>query len=145
MQASRHFAFATAVTIVLVVAAPGSAPVLASTPKQTAASTNVAATGTYAQREIFGFALASSLGDPTIGYPSWNFDLLSTVAIFGLHVDWTGEFSGGSALTTWNNPSGPVPGFIQKAHASGTKVVLTIAMFDSTSGTPNNCSALQRR
>ena len=57
MQASRHFAFATAVAIVLVVAAPGSAPVLASTPKQTAASTNVAATGTYAQREIFGFAL----------------------------------------------------------------------------------------
>jgi spore germination protein YaaH len=95
-------------------------------------------------REVFGFAFASSLGDPTIGYPSWNFTLLSTVAYFGIHVDWTGDFSGGSALDTWNNPSGPVPGFIQTAHASGTKVVLTIAMFDSTSGTPNMCSALQR-
>ena len=95
-------------------------------------------------REVFGFAFASSLGDPTIGYPSWNFTLLSTVAYFGIHVDWTGDFSGGSALTTWNNPYGPVPGFIRTAHASGTKVVLTIAMFDSTNGTPNMCSALQR-
>src|SRR5882762_3118206 len=95
-------------------------------------------------REVFGFAFASSLGDPTIGYPSWNFGLLSTVAYFGIHVDWTGDFSGGSAFNTWNNPNGPVPGFIQTAHASGTKVVLTIAMFDSTSGTPNMCSALQR-
>ena len=95
-------------------------------------------------REVFGFAFASSLGDPTIGYPSWNFSLLSTVAYFGIHVDWTGDFSGGSALDTWNNPNGPVPGFIQTAHANGTKVVLSIAMFDSTDGTPNMCSALQR-
>ena len=95
-------------------------------------------------REVFGFAFASSLGDPNIGYPSWNFSLLSTVAYFGIHVDWTGDFSGGSALNMWNDPNGPVPGFIQTAHANGTKVVLTIAMFDSTSGTPNMCSALQR-
>ena len=95
-------------------------------------------------REVFGFAFASSLGDPTIGYPSWNFSLLSTVAYFGIHVDWTGDFSGGSALNNWNDTSGPVPAFIRTAHASGTKVVLTIAMFDSTSGTPNMCSALQR-
>ena len=95
-------------------------------------------------REVFGFAFASSLGDATIGYPSWNFSLLSTVAYFGIHVDWTGDFSGGSALNTWNDPYGPVPGFIRTAHANGTKVVLTIAMFDSTSGTPNMCSALQR-
>ena len=95
-------------------------------------------------REVFGFAFASSLGDPTIGYPSWNFGLLSTVAYFGIHVDWTGDFSGGSAWNTWNDANGPVPGFIQTAHANGTKVVLSIAMFDSTNGTPNMCSALQR-
>ena len=103
-----------------------------------------ALTNTRLFREVFGFAFASSLGDPTIGYPSWNFSLLSTVAYFGIHVDWTGDFSGGSALNTWNDPYGPVPGFIRTAHANGTKVVLTIAMFDSTSGTPNMCSALQR-
>ena len=96
-------------------------------------------------REVFGFAFASSLGDPTIGYPSWNFSLLSTVAYFGLHVTWTGGFSDDSALSTWNNPNGPVPGFIGAAHAQGTKVVLTIIMMDSTNGTPNMCSALQRR
>jgi spore germination protein YaaH len=106
--------------------------------------TPAAVTNPRLYREVFGFAFASSLGDPTIGYPSWNFSLLSTVAYFGIHVDWTGDLSAGSALTTWNDPNGPVPGFIQTAHASGTKVVLTIAMFDSTSGTPNMCSALQR-
>jgi len=106
--------------------------------------TPLAVTNSRLYREVFGFAFASSLGDPTIGYQSWNMSLLSTVAYFGIHVDWTGEFSGGSALNTWNDPNGPVPGLISKAHANGTKVVLTIAMFDSTSGTPNMCSALQR-
>src|SRR5438270_857966 len=41
----------------------------------------VAAAGTL-RREVFGFALASSLADPTLGSPSWNFSLLSTVAFF---------------------------------------------------------------
>jgi spore germination protein YaaH len=95
-------------------------------------------------REVFGFAFASSLGDPTIGYPSWNFSLLSTVAYFGVHVDWSGDFSNDSGLQIWNDPNGPVPGFIQTAHANGTKVVLTIEMFDSTPGTRNMCSALQQ-
>src|SRR6266571_1666560 len=45
------------------------------------------------QREVFGFALASSLSDPTIGYPSWDFSLLSTVAFFGLHVNDDGTFA----------------------------------------------------
>ncbi len=40
------------------------------------------------QREVFGFALASSLSDPTVGYPTWDFSLLSTVAFFGLA--WSG-------------------------------------------------------
>ena len=140
MQASRHFAFATAVAIVLVVAAPGSAPVLASTPKQTVASTNVAATGTYAQREIFGFALASSLGDPTIGYPSWNFDLLSTVAFFGLHVDGAGQFASDAGWTTWNSPT--LTAMVAKAHQHGTKVVLTVVLQDFSPNTPSMCAGL---
>jgi spore germination protein YaaH len=120
------------------------APVRAFAPTTAAKSPLLAVSNPRLYREVFGFAFASSLGDPTIGYPSWNFGLLSTVAYFGIHVDWTGDFSGGSALNTWNSATGPVPGFIRTAHASGTKVVLTIAMFDSTSGTPNMCSALQR-
>ncbi|TMD94076.1 MAG: hypothetical protein E6I72_13960 [Chloroflexi bacterium] len=92
---------------------------------------------------MFGFAFASSLGDPTIGYPSWNMSLLSTAAYFSLHVDWNGQFSGGSAWNTWNDANGPVPGFIRAAHAAGTKVVVTVALFDSTSGTPTMCNGLQ--
>lgn len=95
-------------------------------------------------REVMGFAFASSLGDPTIGYPSWNMSLLSTVAYFGVHVDWTGALSNDSGLAIWNDPNGPVPAFIAAAHSAGTKVVLTIEMFDSTPGTRNMCSALQR-
>jgi len=94
-------------------------------------------------REVFGFAYASSIGDSTVGYPSWNFRLLSTVAYFGLHVAWNGVLVNDSAMTTWNDASGPVPGLISTAHANGTKVVLTIIMMDSDAGTPNMCSALQ--
>ena len=94
-------------------------------------------------REVFGFAYASSIGDPTVGYPSWNFGLLSTVAYFGLHVAWNGVLVNDSAMATWNDPNGPVPGLINTAHAYGTKVVLTIIMMDSGPGTPNMCSALQ--
>ncbi len=121
-------------------ARPGSyAPATVAPEQPLAAMTN-----TRLYREVFGFAFASSLGDPTIGYPSWNFGLLSTVAYFGLHVDWTGDFASSSTLNTWNDPNGPVPGFIRTAHAHGTKVVLTIELFDSTKGTLNMCAALQR-
>src|SRR5712692_10752443 len=47
-------------------------------------------------KEVFGFALGSSLSDGTLGYPSWNFDLLTTVAYFGLHVNWDGTFANDS-------------------------------------------------
>src|SRR5216683_127354 len=36
---------------------------------------SVRATTPSPRREVFGFGLASSLGDPTFGYPSWNFSL----------------------------------------------------------------------
>lgn len=94
-------------------------------------------------REVFGFAFASSLGDATIGYPTWNFGLLSTVAYFALHVDWSGALVNDSGMARWNDPNGPTPGFIATAHANGTKVVVTIVMDDSTAGTPNMCSALR--
>jgi len=55
-------------------------------------------------REVFGFALFSSLADPNIGYPSWNFDLLSTVAVFGLDVNWDGHLiTTDSGYAVWNS------------------------------------------
>src|SRR5436305_3841338 len=93
------------------------------------------------QREVFGFALASSLGDATIGYPSWDFSLLSTVAFFGLHVNDDGTFASDAGMTTWN--SATTTNFINAAHAKGTKVVVTIILQDFAAGTPHMCAGLK--
>ena len=67
-------------------AAVATAKVGSLAPFQAAPKTAVGGGGLGLRREVFGFALASSLSDPTLGYPSWNFSRLSTVAFFGLHV-----------------------------------------------------------
>jgi spore germination protein YaaH len=95
-------------------------------------------------REVFGFALFSSLADPNIGYPSWNFDLLSTVAVFGLHVNWDGHLiTNDSGYAVWN--SSQMTGLISTAHQHGAKVVVTIILQDFQSGTPNMCAGLHNR
>ena len=101
-----------------------------------------AAPGTL-RREIFGFALASSLSDPSVGYPSWNFTLLSTVAFFGLHVNDNGTIANDSGLTTWN--SSALTDLVTQAHANNTKVVVTVIKQDFGSGTPHMCAALANR
>ena len=98
---------------------------------------------TQLRREVFGFALASSLSDPTMGYTSWNFSLLSTVAFFGLHVNWDGTIVSDSGLSVWN--SSTISGLLSTAHAAGTKVVLTIVLQDFQPGTPNMCAGLTNR
>jgi len=95
------------------------------------------------RREVFGFALASSLNDPTIGYTTWNFSLLSTVAFFGLHINWDGTVVGDNSWSVWN--SGTLPALMTTAHAKGTKVVLTIVLQDFQAGTPNMCAGLINR
>jgi len=95
------------------------------------------------QREIFGFALASSLSDPTLGYPTWDFSLLSTVAFFGLHVNDNGTIASDSGLTVWN--SSQLTGLLNAAHARGTKVVVTMILQDFGPGTPHMCSGLANR
>jgi spore germination protein YaaH len=92
------------------------------------------------KREVFGFALASSLSDPTIGDSTWDFSLLSTVAFFGLHVQNDGTFTADSGQSVWN--SSQLTDLITMAHAHGTKVVVTIIEQDFSSGTPNMCAAL---
>jgi len=97
----------------------------------------------FLQREVFGFALASSLNDPTVGYPSWNFSLLSTVAFFGLHVNDDGTFAADSGWNVWN--SSQLTGLLSAAHGSGTRVVLTIILQDFAAGTPHMCAGLTSR
>ncbi|HET9780440.1 MAG TPA: glycosyl hydrolase family 18 protein [Candidatus Dormibacteraeota bacterium] len=92
------------------------------------------------QREVFGFALGSSLSDSTVGYPSWDFSLLSTVAYFGLHVQDDGSFAADSDWTTWN--SSALTNLVSTAHSHGTKVVLTIVLQDFNPNTPHMCAGL---
>ena len=92
-------------------------------------------------REVFGFALASSLADPTIGYPSWNFDALSTVAFFGVHVDTAGHFAGDNGWNVWN--SSALTSLVSVAHQHGVHVVLTIVLQDFSANTPNMCAGLE--
>ncbi|TMC54752.1 MAG: hypothetical protein E6J20_02115 [Chloroflexi bacterium] len=100
----------------------------------------VAASTPTLKREVFGFALASSLSDPTVGYSTWNFSLLTTVAFFGLHVQDDGTFAADSDRTVWD--SSQVGGLVSTAHAHGTRVVLTIIQQDFAAGNPHMCSAL---
>ena len=145
LQRPRHLTFATAVTIVLLVAAPGAPPVSAAAPPAVAAQLQPAlsiatAAVSHPHREVFGFALASSLADPTIGYPSWNFDLLTTVAFFGLHVNSNGQLANDSGYATWSSSS--LTNLVSLAHQHGAKVVLTVILQDFSPNTPAMCAGL---
>ena len=96
------------------------------------------------QREVFGFVNASNLGDANVGYPSWNFSLLKTVAFFGLQVN-----SGDGHLVSNNNTgwnvyhSSTMTGFVNAAHSNGVRVIVSINLHDfSTSPTNQVCTGL---
>ena len=87
-------------------------------------------------REVFGYANAGNLGDPGVGYTTWNFSLISTVAYFGLVADGNGNIvQSGSGWTVWNSSTGS--GLIDTAHRSGARVVISLVEHDS-----GLCSAL---
>jgi spore germination protein YaaH len=89
------------------------------------------------RREVFGFVNAGNLGSSAVGYPTWNFGLLSTVAYFGLQVN-----SGDGALvqgnTGWNvYHSATMGNFVRTANAAGTRVIVSLDLHDF-SGSPTN-------
>ncbi len=95
------------------------------------------------QREIFGFAFGNaSLGDTTYGYPAWSFNLLTTIAYFGLNINWDGTIvQSGSGWTTWN--SAALTGLVATAHANHDRVILSINLHDfSGSSKSTMCAAL---
>ncbi|HXM59009.1 MAG TPA: hypothetical protein VOB72_26650, partial [Candidatus Dormibacteraeota bacterium] len=56
------------------------------------------------KRELMGFAKADSLSDPSVGFHTWNFGLLSDVAYFGLHVNsGDGHIVNDSGLQVWQS------------------------------------------
>lgn len=95
------------------------------------------------QREVFGFAFSGSIADATVGYPSWNFSLLSTVAFFGLHINDNGTIASDSDLTAWNSTQ--LSDMVTAAHAAGTKVVVSIILQDFGAGNPHMCAGLTNR
>jgi spore germination protein YaaH len=111
--------------------------------RQPGAAIHQTTTGSRLGREVFGFALASSLSDATVGYPSWNFSALSTVAFFGLHINWDGTIIADSGWSVWS--SSALTNLLTAAHGNGTKVVLTIVLQDFQPGTPNMCAGLIHR
>jgi spore germination protein YaaH len=118
-------------------------PTSVAKPASTSVSAAVSLVPNGLQREVFGFALASSLSDPTVGYPTWNFSLLRTVAFFGLHISDNGAIASDSGLTVWN--SAQLTNLLATAHSHGSRVVLTIIEQDFSAGTPHMCGALANR
>ena len=95
--------------------------------------------------EVFGFAyMNSGISDPGVGYPSWNFSLLTTVAVFGIHVNYGDGSLSATDVSTWQ--SSLITNFISYAHQRGTKVVATVIMqdFSGAGGSPM-CQALSHR
>lgn len=95
------------------------------------------------RREVFGFAFGnSSLSDPTVGYPTWSFRTLTTIAYFGLNIAWDGTIiQSGSGWTTWN--SAALTNMVTAAHANGVRVIVSINLHDfSSSNQSTMCAAL---
>jgi spore germination protein YaaH len=96
---------------------------------------------TRPSREVFGFVTAATIGYGDIGYTTWDFSMLTTVAYFGLHVNWDGNILHNNAWwTIWN--SSTVTNLVQAAHSQGVKVVLTLILGDSSPNSPVMCSGL---
>src|ERR1700694_132588 len=76
------------------------------------------------RREVVGFVNAGNLGNSSVGYTTWNFGLLSTVAFFGLQVN-----SGDGALVQINNTgwnvyhSATMGNFVRADNAAGARVI----------------------
>jgi spore germination protein YaaH len=91
------------------------------------------------RKQVFGYVNAGNLGDSSVGYTTWNFQDLTTVAFFGLHVDSGGNLIHDGEYTTWG--SATTHSFITAAHNAGVKVVVSIIQQDYPSG--SLCPALQ--
>jgi spore germination protein YaaH len=92
-------------------------------------------------REVMGFAKADSLGDSTVGYTTWNFNLLTDVAYFGIHVNPDGTLvQNDSGWAVWQ--SSVASNFISAAHASGVRVLLTLMFLPASGQNATLCQGL---
>lgn len=124
-------------------ARPATAPAPAAVSAAPVALNLQAAANSALRHEVFGFVNAGNLGDPSVGYPSWNFSLLSTVAYFGLQVN-SGDGNLVHTTTGWYVYQSPtMRSFINAAHASGVRVILSINLHDFGTNPDNQvCNGL---
>ena len=92
------------------------------------------------RRQVFGFLPSWELGQSSTVL---DYDLLSTVAYFGVGSDSSGNLikknSDGTTSTGWGGwTSAAMTTVISNAHAAGTRVVLTIELFAWTTSQANN-------
>lgn len=80
------------------------------------------------QREVFGFAPYWALN----ANAGWNYSLLSTLAYFGLVINWDGSLdTNNSGWTGWNSQD--FTDMVNRAHRAGDRVVVVIKQFDTAS------------
>jgi spore germination protein YaaH len=95
------------------------------------------------RKEVLGFVNAANLGSSTVGYPSWNLGLLTTVVFFSLAVN-SGDgaiVKSGTGWNVWTSPT--LTSFVNTAHANGVKVIVSINLHDfGTSPTNYVCQGL---
>lgn len=90
------------------------------------------ATFTKPRREVFGYVNAANIADATVGYPGWDFNSLTTIAFFGLHVNaGDGSFAFDASWNSWNSSN--LANLVSAAHAAGVKVVPSILLHDFSS------------
>jgi len=106
-----------------------SADVLDLAPSTTAiVPRRIGASNPLLRREIFGFAPYWELNN----HSEWDYNLLTTVAYFGLDVNSDGTFATtGGGATGWN--SADLTAVINDAHQAGDRVVVVIKDFSDSS------------
>ncbi|HYW25580.1 MAG TPA: glycosyl hydrolase family 18 protein [Terriglobales bacterium] len=110
-------------------------------PKTRAATAGSAAPASpVLNREVMGFASATSLDDANVGFRTWNFGLLSDVAYFGIHVNTDGSLVNDSGLQVWQ--SATASNLINAAHAAGARVLLTLMFLPTAANNATTCQAL---
>lgn len=101
-------------------------------PQTAVVSRAATATGTYnnagLSREVFGFAPYWAVSGGTLS--DMRYDLVSTVAYFGLSVNASGGLNNDAGMSTFN--SSAFAAMVNTAHASGDRVVLVATCFDDS-------------
>ena len=145
---TKRLTLSIAAALVVIVSSYTPSAAAASSPgfgsSQRATPAPLAAANSRLRREVFGFVNSSKLGDNAVGYPSWNFSLLSTVAFFRLQVNSGNGYIVPAPDAGWNTfHSSTMTNFVSTAHAYGTRVIVSINLHDmSTSPTNQVCTGL---